>query len=95
MSLLITIILLVTSLIQLVCWIWVLVSMFTQDGILWGLFGLLCCQPFVYIWGWMSWKSDSKTGVMVVWTICLLAEALAYVSSGTEVNLAVREALGL
>ena len=44
----------VGGVISFACFIIVLVQMFIAGDILEAIFGLICCQLYVYIWGW--WK---------------------------------------
>jgi hypothetical protein len=47
-------------------------GMLSEKG--WGaaLFGLCCCNIYVYIYGWTGWKNKYKNMVMMTWTVCWL-----------------------
>ncbi len=57
------------SLISFVVGIWVLVKLFSREGVLKGILGLIC-MLYTYIWGWQHIKEEElqlKTP-MYVWT---------------------------
>lgn len=58
---------------HLVCYIIVIVNMFAQEeSLLHGLFALLCCQLYAFLWGWINWNSNKKVLVMGLWTLAVL-----------------------
>jgi len=59
----------VGGIISLVCFILVLVQMFIAGDILEGIFGLICCQLYVFIWGWWKWDAPMRGNVMIIWTV--------------------------
>jgi hypothetical protein len=72
-ALLLLLVFAVLALTNLVCFIVVLIAMFTQeDSIIHGLIGLLCCNIYVLIWGFTKWQSKSKGLVMTLWILSIL-----------------------
>ena len=61
---------LLTALVSIVCWIIVLVKMFS-DSVGKGVLGLIC-GLYAFIWGWQN-KDQVGSGVMIGWTIAIIA----------------------
>lgn len=69
---------------SLVCYIIVLVNMFLQGDIIQGLIGLICCQLWVFIWGWIYFRHPMRGKVMTIWTIAIIAAVIGQVLLGPE-----------
>lgn len=62
----------VSGLAALVCWIMVLVKMFkTQESPLMGILGILC-SLWAFIWGWINAGKFGLTKLMAIWTVAIL-----------------------
>jgi hypothetical protein len=66
-----TILLIAVVLVSLVCWIKVLIVLFSKAGVGLGILGIIC-SLFAFIWGWMKHKEYGLTKVMTVWTIAIV-----------------------
>lgn len=79
----ITAILVLASIVNLICYIYVLICMFSEGRIIGGIVGLLCCQLWVFIWGWALWSNENKHLVMGIWTISILLGLALEGTTGT------------
>lgn len=62
----------VSGLVALVCWIMVLVKMFkTQESPLMGILGIFC-SLWAFIWGWINAGKFGLTKLMAIWTVAIL-----------------------
>ncbi len=61
------------SLVNLVCLIVVFIRMLGEGGLLKALFGLLCCQIYVFFWGWTELEGSLRRKVMIPWTLAVVA----------------------
>jgi hypothetical protein len=50
-----------------ICWIIVLIKIFTKDGALKGILGIIC-PLFAFILGWMNADSYGVKNIMLLWT---------------------------
>ncbi|HCN28679.1 MAG TPA: hypothetical protein DIT64_07910 [Verrucomicrobiales bacterium] len=76
----------VIFIINLVCWIKVLIALFKKEGAGLGILGILC-SIYAYIWGWMKSTELGLKKTMVWWTIAILASiVLSFVSSAAMVG---------
>lgn len=57
--------------VSLVCWIKVLIVLFSKAGVGLGILGIIC-SLFAFIWGWVKHKEYGLTKVMTVWTIAIV-----------------------
>ena len=55
------------AIVSLVCWIKVLIVLFSKAGVGLGILGIIC-PIFTFIWGWMKHKEYGLTKVMGIWT---------------------------
>lgn len=58
---------------SLVCWIMVLIKMFSnkeKGGVLQGVIGIIC-SLWAFIWGWMNSGLVGKN-IMLAWTVCIV-----------------------
>lgn len=73
-------ILLACSVVQSICFIWVLVGIFLQKGIIWGILGIFC-GIYTLLFGLLEWESSYKWLVMLAW-IGAFAAQIAILASG-------------
>lgn len=66
---------LVASLVSIVCWIMVLIKLFGNKGIGWGIFGILCAI-YTFIWGWQNVGRFDIQKVMLIWSIAFGANII-------------------
>ncbi|MEM7029924.1 MAG: hypothetical protein AAF629_10200 [Chloroflexota bacterium] len=64
----------------LVCFIVILVNMFQKESVIHGLIGLLCCQFYVFIWGWLNSATNTIFGAAMLWTVAVGLEILMIVA---------------
>ena len=68
---LITIILLLVALVNIGCFIYVLIKLFSEEGVLLGILGLIC-SLYTFIWGWTKANELGIRNVMIVWSLCIV-----------------------
>ncbi len=71
------IVLYVTSLGSLICWIMTLVQMFKRAGALQGILGIITCGLWAFVWGWLNVKDTNQKTHMMVWTVCIVLGMVA------------------
>ncbi len=54
-----------------VCWIWIVVKMFQDAGILHGILGIIC-GLYAFIWGWMAAGRLDLKNVMIAWSVAFV-----------------------
>ena len=59
------------------CLLYVAFQMLEEEGALKALFGVLCCQIYVYIWGWIKLEARVKFIVMGIWTVAIIVSGIA------------------
>jgi len=59
------------------CILFVAFKMLEEEGALKALFGLICCQIYAYIWGWLHLEEQIRWRVMGVWTVSLIVGGVA------------------
>jgi hypothetical protein len=82
-----TILVFALSIVMLVCWIKVLIVLFSKAGVGLGILGIIC-QLFAFIWGWVKHKEYGLTKVMTIWTIATVLFIPVY---GMTVGAAIRD----
>ena len=65
-----TIIVWLATIASLICWIMVLIKMFSE-GALKGILGIIC-GIYAFIWGWMNSGKYNLRNVMLVWTLAII-----------------------
>lgn len=63
---------------SLVCFVMTLIKLFTQKGLLHGLFGILC-SLYAFIWGWMNVAKNNSKNLMLVWTLAIVGSIVCAV----------------
>jgi hypothetical protein len=66
-----TILVFAIAIVSLVCWIKVLIVLFSKAGVGLGILGIICAL-FAFIWGWVKHKEYGLTKVMAVWTAAIV-----------------------
>ncbi|MEL6383370.1 MAG: hypothetical protein AAFQ89_13135 [Cyanobacteria bacterium J06626_18] len=61
-----------------VCWILVLVKLFPDQGVLYGILGIIC-GLYTFIWGWMNASRLGIQQTMMIWTGCFIASIVLQV----------------
>ena len=57
---------------SLVCLILVLLKLFPDKGVGWGIFGIIC-GLYTFIWGWQNAERHGIQQIMMIWTACFVA----------------------
>jgi hypothetical protein len=66
------ILLAIVGLVNLGCFIFVLIKMFPAEGALKGILGIIC-SLYAFIWGWQhASEYENMRNVMIVWTVCIV-----------------------
>ena len=65
------IILALISLLNFGCFIYVLIKLFSQEGAMKGIFGLIC-SLYTFIWGWQNADTLDIRNVMMAWSVCIV-----------------------
>ena len=52
-----------------VCFIIVLVKQFQEAGIIHGIIGIITCQIWTFIWGWINSGRFAIRNLMLAWTV--------------------------
>jgi hypothetical protein len=69
-----------TLITMIVCQIMVLIRLFQNKGLAWGLFGLFC-GIYTFIWGWQNAARFNIKNLMLLWSIAIVAYiVLSFVS---------------
>jgi hypothetical protein len=53
---------------NLVCLIMVVIKLFKDKGVGWGIFGIIC-SIYTLIWGWQNVDRHNMRTLMIIWTI--------------------------
>lgn len=61
--------------VSLACYIMVLIKLFDNKGVGWGIFGILCGM-YVFIWGWLNATRLGMQKLMLIWSISLVISIL-------------------
>lgn len=60
---------------SIVCLIMVLIKLFQDKGVGWGIFGIFC-GIYTFIWGWQNVSRHNLNPVMLIWTGCIVLSVL-------------------
>ncbi len=60
---------------SLVCFVLVLIKLFSEKGPLHGILGILCAL-YPYIWGWGNMGRLNIRNIMLIWTACIVLAAI-------------------
>lgn len=61
--------------VNIVCWIMVLIKMFQSEGPLHGIIGIIC-GIYALIWGWMNADQHNLRKIVQIWTACIVGSIL-------------------
>ncbi|BAS58158.1 hypothetical protein NIES2135_24570 [Leptolyngbya boryana NIES-2135] len=75
MEALIGLIAIVASITSLVCLILVLIKLFPDKGVGWGIFGIIC-GIYTFIWGWQNVDRHNLKNIMIIWSVAIAANIL-------------------
>lgn len=67
----------ISGLVSFGCLLYVAFQMLEAEGALKALFGVLCCQIYVYLWGWFKLEPRVKFMTMGIWTVAIIISAIA------------------
>jgi hypothetical protein len=79
MDTLLLILAIVVALVNLGCFIMVVIKLFQEKGVLHGILGIIC-SLYTFIWGWMNVSRLNIRNIMIVWSICIV---LAIILNGS------------
>lgn len=65
----------VASIASFVCLILVLLKLFPDKGVGWGIFGIIC-GIYTFIWGWQNVDRYDLRNIMLIWSIAIVANIL-------------------
>lgn len=63
------------SIASFVCLILVLLKLFPDKGVGWGIFGIIC-GIYTFIWGWQNVDRFNIKNIMVIWSVAIAANIL-------------------
>ncbi|MBL8848998.1 MAG: hypothetical protein JNG89_04915 [Planctomycetaceae bacterium] len=66
---------------SLVCWVMVLIKLFTNGQVAAGVISIFC-GIVAFVMGWMNADKWNIKNVMIIWTICILVGIVAQVGIG-------------
>ncbi|MHA2402541.1 MAG: hypothetical protein ACXADH_06070 [Candidatus Kariarchaeaceae archaeon] len=61
----------VIGLVSFGCFIYILIKLFSEEGVWRGILGIICAI-YTFIWGWMNIEDERIRNIMVVWSICIV-----------------------
>ena len=67
----------------LICFIIVLIKLFTNEGALKGILGLIC-GLYTFIWGWMNADRYGIKNIMMIWTVLLIISLILNFAFGVS-----------
>jgi hypothetical protein len=59
------------TIVSLICWIMVLIKMFSAEGALKGILAIIC-GLYAFVWGWINASKFNLRNVMIAWTIAII-----------------------
>ena len=71
------------SLLCLICFILVLIKQFQNAGIVHGIIGIVTCQIWTFIWGWMNAGKLGIKNIMMIWTLLIVVCIIINLMFGT------------
>lgn len=72
---LVGVIAIVAAITSLVCLVLVLIKLFPNKGVGWGIFGIFC-GIYTFIWGWQNAEEYNLKNVMIIWTGAFIANVV-------------------
>ncbi|BAU11576.1 hypothetical protein LEP3755_20750 [Leptolyngbya sp. NIES-3755] len=87
MDALLGLIILAAAITSFVCFILVLIKLFGDKGVGWGIFGIFC-SIYTFIWGWQNIDRYNIKNIMVLWSamigVNLVLRILAIVAVNSQ-----------
>jgi hypothetical protein len=74
----------IAAIVQLVCWIMVLVQIFKHQQIALGIVGIIC-GIVAFVYGWMKSGEWGIRNIMLVWTLAFVAQIATGAMLGPEI----------
>jgi hypothetical protein len=66
------------SIASIVCLIMVVIKLFQDKGVGWGIFGIFC-SIYTFIWGWQNYARFDLKNVMIIWTAAFVTSIIVRV----------------
>jgi hypothetical protein len=89
MQTLMSVLLAITGIVSLVCWIIILVKIFKENVGL-GILGIIC-GLFAFVYGWVKVKEYQAMNIMVIWTIAIVISLIAQALGGAALARGIME----
>lgn len=80
-----TILMILLLLVNIACFIMVLIKLFQDKGALHGILGLIC-SLYTFIWGWMNAGRLNIKNIMIVWTLVIILQIIVNVVFGASMS---------
>lgn len=71
----------IASIVSFVCFIMVVIKLFQDKGVGWGIFGVLC-GIYTFIWGWQNNARHNIKNIMLIWSVAFGANILLNILAG-------------
>ena len=78
-----TILMILLLLVNIACFIMVLIKLFQDKGALHGILGLIC-SLYTFIWGWMNAGRLNIRNIMIIWTVVIILQIIVNVVFGAS-----------
>lgn len=75
MGIILSILSILVSIGSLICLILVLLKLFPEKGVGWGIFGIIC-GIYTFIWGWQNAERLGIQQTMMIWTGCVIGSII-------------------
>lgn len=72
----------------LICWVIVLIQLFKQKGVGFGILGIICAL-FALIYGWMKAEEWGIKQIMLIWTALIVVSIILNAIAGAIVGASV------
>lgn len=70
-------------LVNIACFIYVLIKLFQDKGALHGILGLIC-SLYTFIWGWMNAGRLNLKNIMIIWTLVIILQIIVNIAFGAS-----------
>ena len=70
-----SILMILLLLVNIACFIMVLIKLFQDKGALHGILGLIC-SLYTFIWGWMNAGRLNIRNIMIIWTVVIILQII-------------------
>lgn len=70
------------SIASLVCLIMVVIKLFKDKGVGWGIFGIIC-GIYTFIWGWQNADRHNIKNIMIIWTVAFIVSLVVRLLAST------------